>query len=502
MPTKTTLRSHKFFNQFLNDESFSSNLSEFTENLAGNEIELLKVVSELEITWEAKSSSAVEWDFERSGNDISIQRSSGNFFTDGFWVGSVCDIRRNVGSNIIFQIDFISNDGRTIEGTRQNTNNIPNGSYDDMILRPIAADSSNALTALEYGFGIIGEQEPYNNLSKVSNNPQKYYFTALNALPTNGQVKGQYNDFVSGSMECIKQSDPDTFTQRYEISHIFRVNPFYLDGDLSNLQNGVVPDLFNNDSLKYAFDVDFRITNSNPNKSVKATFDNVLGSVGWFGENFNGFDNNYNIVSIAYEDVATTDSVDGLQISSRTKVTVEVEKINGVFNPSQRHGFFVSYLAPQNEYQNTVTTQDENFLLDSLFHNSGSGVLFGTGIIKSLDSNILGSGNLQIVAETEYLIDQQLRLSTDSSFLISIQLADNTLSSGNSDRVQLYSTGQYQKSGLIEGLASVSKFNYLVYGEQLGIDSGAITVDEAWNEDAILIDGEFELDLVKFDQIR
>jgi hypothetical protein len=355
---------------------------------------------------------------------------------------------------------------------------------------PIASDASNSLTSLIYGFGIIGKGETYNNRSKVSGNEQKYYFTSLavGGGAQTGIAKGTFNDWVSGSATCERLANADAYTQVFEISHIVRVLPYYTDGQITNLQDNILPDLFLTE-LKYAFDVDFRTVLSNPNKSIKAIYDNVLGSVGWFNQNFNGFDNQYLIESIAYEDSALATSTDGLQISSKTKATITVARAGGVISVGQRAGVFVSYLPSQNEYQNTATTLAENFILDSLYHNEGTAAKVGTGVIKSLTSSIV-SDKLVIVAEFEYTTAQQLRLTTASNYLLVVQIADSALSSGNSNRVNLIAdVNSYQKGAFIEGLFDIISLHYLVNGNDLDNDEGFLSIEEIWNEDSICLKG-------------
>lgn len=498
MPIETTLTSHKFLNQFTNLEDFSANLSDFTENLAGGTIESIKVVSQIEITWVSESSQSDIWEIDFTPSvSLVISRSSGNFRNDGLLIGGLVHLFEGVNFRNFGNVESINESGNTIVITTTNTGGFSDGNYTNASIKPIVSDATNSLTSLIYGFGIIGANETYNTLSKVSQNPQGYYFTNLSigGGAQTGIAKGTFNDWVTGSMTCERLADADTYTQAFEISHIFRIEPHYVDGELTNLENNVLPDLYKA-SLKYAFDVDFRTVLSNPNKSIKATYDNTLGSVGWFNQNFNGFDNQYQIDSIEYEDSALATDSDGLQLSSKTKATITVSRIGGVILAGQRAGVFVSYLPAQSEYQDTATTLSENYLLDSIYHNEGTTAEVGTGIIKSFNSSIV-SDNLVIVVEFEYTTAQQLRLTTDSGYLIAVQIADSALSSGNSNRVNLIAdTNTYQKGAFIEGLFDVTTFNYLVNGETVA-DLGNLEIAEIWNEDSLSAKGTFDLDLSK-----
>ena len=115
--------------------------------------------------------------------------------------------------------------------------------------------------------------------------------------------------------------NPSTYVQQFEIELDFMINPFYVDGELVNIEENIIPDLLADlNSLKFAYELEFRTNISDPsgNKAIYVT--ETLGSVGWFGENFNGFTNNYEVDSISYSDSLTLDSVSGLQAGRKTSV--------------------------------------------------------------------------------------------------------------------------------------------------------------------------------------
>ena len=499
MPIETLITSQKFFNQFNNGLDFSESTGDFTQNSVGGAIDLLKVETEIQVSWFSEASQGNSFTFTRNtSTDWTIERPNGSFADDGFWVGAKVQLIKASGFGFLIPpatIDIISSDGKKIQLTSDSPTPFNSGVYSDLSMFPVI-DSSNELTSLILGFGIIGQNEQYNTRSKVSNNTQQYYFAGIDVTGVDGIAKGTFNDFVTGSAFCQTISTSEDYTQAFRITHVFRIVPYYLDGELPNLQNVTPPDLFTQPSLKYAFDVEFRQVLSNPNIAIKSTFDTQKGSIGWFNQNFNGFDNNYTVESIEYEDVTTANETEGLQLSSRTKATITVSKVGGVLSAGQRAGVFVSYLPTQSEYQNTVTNLSENFLLDSAYHNEGDPAPIGDGIIKSIDSSIV-LDRIVLEVEIEYSTTEQLRLTTDSNYLIVVQIADSAIASGNSDRVNLIAdVNTYKKGAFIEGLFNVTDFGYLVNGQTVSDDSTPI-IEEIWNEDSISVKGSFDLDLSK-----
>ena len=83
---------------------------------------------------------------------------------------------------------------------------------------------------------------------------------------------------------------------------------------------------------------------SNPNGVTTAEDSQQLGSVGWFNENFNNFNNNYSIDSVAYQDVATATAVGRINAAEQTEVTITVDSANGTFAANSKFTLCVSYL--------------------------------------------------------------------------------------------------------------------------------------------------------------
>jgi hypothetical protein len=288
-------------------------------------------------------------------------------------------------------IDSISADGKTLVYTL-NSGSFPlaNDTWNDAGLRGLTD-----LTSSVYKFGLVDNNANFSITSKVSNNDQGYYGAGigervLGVRDTNFvelQRLGSYEDWRTGSARIRYVSNPSTYVQRFEMEHEFTIVPYYLDGELSNLQDNVIPPLLAGlNSLKYVYSAGLRTVLSNPNTEKVAILENNLGSVAWFNENFNGFNNNYQVNSVVYEDAITTDSADGILIGAKTKITVEVEKNSGNFSPTEKAGVYVSYLPSQDEYQDTTLTDlKANFLYDNALNNGGLAPVVGQDFITNFE---------------------------------------------------------------------------------------------------------------------
>ena len=97
-------------------------------------------------------------------------------------------------------------------------------------------------------------------------------------------------------------SRPSTYVQRFEIQHEYIINP-YINFDLYE----------GNKSLKYVSKFDFRVDLPNLNTSKIAIDDLQQGSTGYFDENYDGYNNDFTVSALVYEDVPTASIVTELE---------------------------------------------------------------------------------------------------------------------------------------------------------------------------------------------
>jgi len=504
MPLTVSVTNIKFLNEFKNDVGFASNPSDTTPNMAGHIMERQKAVYEVDVTWTAAVTSGDTWTVPGGGLNV-IVRSTGSWYADGFTVGDICDWIQGAAFAANITITAISNNGRSLYYTL-NTGSI--------------TDSSNAtllgitpLTALINGFGLIENNDSFSIESEVTGNDQAFYGAGIGADLGGGvrdtnfvnmTPQGSVLDWRTGSMRARFVGNPINGTQRFEIEHEFVIPPWYIDGELSNIQNNIMTPLFSGqNSLKYVFNPELRSSLSNPLSSKSVKIDNQLGSVAWYGENFNGFQNNYQVNSINYEEQATTNSASGLLIGSKTKVTIEVQKNNGNFSVGERAGVYVSYLPSQAEYTNTTLTDlIDNFIYDNAVNSNGLASVNGQDFIENFEIINISGNTMDLVFEVDYSTLQKVRLSNlnsqgDIYYVIGVQLGDNSLSSANSDRVMLIGdVNQYDESADIPDLLEFTKFDIYSHDRIIGIDSGNTDLT-AWIEDGIALDYTMSLNLNK-----
>jgi hypothetical protein len=519
MAVNINILSQKFYDQFKNDVNFASNPADFTLNLAGSVMEQIQIIREFDVSWNyfSSASNPMGGISELSPGVLRLELGGGKKWrTEGFAVGD--DI-------LITWQDASASQNNT--GTITSINNsvaiiswsgfpIP-GNINGWINNTTKIHGISDLTALDYYFGLVDNSETtVDPKSKVSGHDQGYYaagigaggprstaFVNMNILSLSSDQGWVTNSarirYVSSTI-----SDGQPISQKFELEHIITINPWYLDGELNNLLNNIIPnDLTGANSYKYVFKALFKTALSNPNTEKKIELTSDLGSVAWFNENFNGYNNLYQINSIVYTEQATGNPANGLLISSKTRVTIQVQSNARNFVAGERVGVYASYLPDQSEYDTTpLTNMFQNFLYDNALGNSGAAGINGQYFITNL-TTFSPSGNLMtLFFDVEYTGPQKSFLAQKlqnqpTYFLIGVQLGDVTALSGDSDKLIILADVElYDESADIPGLIEITKFDIYPHNQQIGA-GGFYSDYEGWNEDGVVIDFEYKLNLLQ-----
>jgi len=120
----------------------------------------------------------------------------------------------------------------------------------------------------------------------------------------------------------------------YEIELVFMLSSFF--EDVTNLEDRVAPgEVFDAASLTDNFEIIGMPVYNNPNIQIKNDMSNTdkLGNTGWFDENYNGLENDFNIVSLTYQQHTDLSQPAGgvtvtqLDHQNNIKVTAVIDRI-------------------------------------------------------------------------------------------------------------------------------------------------------------------------------
>ena len=491
MPIVVEVVDTDFFTEFTNGVGFGDLTSKTTKNLVGSVMENVRASQLFDVSWYFQASSSNK--LTVSGSGTVFTRESGSFFDDGFASGDEVYLSSVTNAEITALTETTM--------TFATPTGISDNEYEVFTIA-----GKIIQTALFYGFGLIENSENFNTTSKVTENQQGYYVAGINPNFEIMEKLGDFKGWQTGTARVRRVSigGAPFYKQRFLIDHDFTIVPYYLNGELVNLQNNLIPALLDGQkSLKYVFEPKFRTVLSNPNTEKSSKIDNNLGFTAWFNESGNGTNNNYQVNSIIYQDANSLDNADGLLIGSKTKVTIEVESLLRSFGTNERAGVYVSYLPTEEEYVDTVlTNQKQNFIYDNALNNGGLSAEEGQVFITNFEvANISGS-TMDLTFDVEYDNLTKAFLSNKNSvneakFLIGVQLGDISADAGNMDKVMILAdVKDYDESADIPDLIVNTELNFFPYPILVGADTGYTSLTQ-WNEDGFTIEGKFDLDLSK-----
>ena len=487
----------KLYDQLRNGNNFNINTTLNKKNLAGYVGGKYKLINEFAVSvyWNDDSDLTLDINY----NEKWLECEGVDWENEGFSVGD------KIGWSVDYNDSFYSSGSSeitSISGIRLYFSNDANQPPDVNSLSfsgKKAVYLSEKKRAINYSFGFVENGDDYSNNSLLTNASQTYYgsYGIGTELSTDLQQLGENKDWVSG--ECVFEGmgqndlfDIDGFQLgiefKYEISHKFLLNPFYREGDISNLTNpnGVIPPdyLIGDASLKYVFNTDLRRELSNPNTSINYKQYKLLGSTAYYNENYNGFNNNFKISNVKYNN----GDLDGINPNETTTVTFDVESLNGVELDTAIASLYVFKCTEETEYTNTTsTTLEQNFLYDSLRTDGASQT--GTGIIKTLSFASQTLTKRTVTATISYTQAEQLKIEEGDFFALTIAVTSDL--TANDDVNLLVDVKEYDTTIDIPGLATMPKFDLSPY------EGGEFDSIRAFNEDGINAVCQLVLDTTK-----
>lgn len=494
MPVTINPTDVKFFRQLINGVAYTDNPGEFTPNLVGNCFHRVKLTQKINIEWALYGTSGNP--ITRNTTQDYLEIASGSWIEEGFSIGDTFDLFKAWSTVPILEGELTINSFSADEKRAYFTLN--SGAFTLTKYDDAACRGKTDLTSLFYKFGIIENDDPVSFLNTVTEGEQTYYLGDIDGTLTDMIPQGTRRDWRTGTAKVKKNSNPYTYVQQFEIEHEFRIPEFATQETITKLLNDESPVIYEGESSpKYVYQVNFGTANSNPNSRKTETFDSNLGSVGWKDQNFNGLNNDYNVDSVVYYETATpANSLNGLKLGIDTTafITISTTRTNA-FSNGEPVGVIIAYLPPSDEYENTITGFDENFIIDQAYVDIGDPAV-SSDFIKNFSVAINGS-DIELTIEVDYSAAQQLRLDDSKYYAILVDIGDPTFSSGSSDQVLLLAEArQYVAATDIPGLFDVNSMRF--FDENMIVDTNiGYTSFDGYNEEGFAVDGEFQIDLNK-----
>lgn len=497
MPIFKQITSQKFYSQYRNGETWSLLPNDTTSWLIGLVGEKLKCETTITIAWGSAGDGSPNDGIATSGSTAT--RNVGSWLDDGFSLGDTILAYTTGGSenspNVANGATITFVDDTTMIVDTPFTNTSSNYSW-------IRFLGTSDLEGAFFKFGLIENSENLNFDSKIDNTEQSYSINGLvtagagTPLTMNPQNGGNVKAWQTGSVDCTYVSESTSGALKtYKIEHEFTLLPYFVDGWQSNISLQQLPTLFSNGkSLKYVFELDLRKTVNNPNEKKTITQENVLGNVGWFEQNFNGFINLFSISNL--QKTVSAVAVDNLIVSETNHVAFSIDRSSGSFLGSENVIVYVSKLPDFAAQTEPSRTFEENFVYDTKLATAGGGAVSST-IIQNLTVTHPGGATLDVELDIVYSSAQQSLLSSTDKYLISCIVGSDvstfTVNKSNQldDRAALIVDSDfYQKNTDIDGLISEQQGYFFRHYRDYTHDPGKTDV-KGWIEDGYLWNVKF-----------
>ncbi len=232
------------------------------------------------------------------------------------------------------------------------------------------------------------------------------------------------------------------YKSTYKITHYTKINPFIL-------YQMVIPPFVDSNCLKLITKIDAMKLFSDPNILHSAVKDNIIGNVGWYGENYNTGTTNYSITNLTYKVAGV--AVPSIQLDT-TETVIEFDINNTVAAPFTDFPTGTEYVigfhkvpADPSEYLGTGKLLDVNFLFDRLYGAVGgsanNGINYGGTyqVLKGYASAYTTTSVLHIKVGIKMVaaVLASFGASSNPQYFISIALRKRSLATNVGDDVCL-----------------------------------------------------------------
>lgn len=479
------ITSSKFYNELRNSSTFANNLSDFTTELVGNVGETIQVIRNITVYTEILADDFGGFDYDNTGTYGKFT-FGGNWFTEGLSVGATVSISWD-GNTVSETIFSVTGSGGTILNVTKT--NLDLAGLTTQTRTDFVIVVSSAPDRVLYKYGLNQLTANTNNYqSPFDNNEQAYYLNGITGVYQNLiPITSNGVSWDLGEVE-IKLVGTVSNVHEFEIKHTFKI-PYFVDGELNNIDNVLAPsNLVGGNSFKYGFGLFLAETNTNYNRILEDS--GLNGSVGYYNENFNGFNNDYEIQNLVISNSYSNNTLEGTENNT---VTFQIKNNNGNFIAGQEVVFKHSKLPTGSEYENNTYTFDDVWLTDSLETQVGF-VGISSSIITSCSVSLNADNSLLDVGFTiSYSASEQGLISDTKNWLLSALIDDNTTSANSSNRVNLKIDSQlWSKDTDVAGLVQNNDIVFFKSEDEIVAFGSKLTNFSGWDGDFVGVRFAFE----------
>lgn len=472
------LKKIEFFNEAINGQNFKTGSP--TSYLHGNVGDRVRVFSVIETQLLTESDSNNTFDVS-SGQ---ITRTSGSFLDDGFFPNQTIELleldgggQRQIG--LVTFVDDLVIDYNVQSGT------FSNGTYPDSPNGTLQVTCIDNLSAFVYRHGVVENNESTNYESKYNGRINEWKGLAMTPATT-VQCTAKNGSNKDGSVQ-VEYVSNNNGVHTLNVTHTFKIPPFYLDDYASDLINGTIPSLLlTQNSLKYVFESEMRFDSNNPNNVLTYAFDRYKGSVGWYGEELNSNEPEFEVTSVSYADIWGA-ALTGVKPDTITVVTIA---LSGDFISNTSIVSNIATTKASSVYEPSNDDFDTTFLFDSIV-SVGTGTKLGANIIKKATITFPTSTTATVVLEVEYSSNQRGSIDFENdNVLIWLSIADQSLPISSTNKCSvLVVFEQYEYTRDITGLLTWGTVEVFAHNDAVN----GFSSYRGWPQDGVRVEWTAQL---------
>jgi len=484
--------SKKYFNQYRNydfaTETWTLNTTEFTDRLQGNVGETLYLEEEIQVGTIVNEEKGVEQEFISSQGLISS--AFYDYEKEGLYKGAAILIEFD-GESISGTVEGITNGGTDLCIDSATVTAIDATSWaKDLTRKDVVIKVTTRPEYLLYKYGINQNDSTTPNYRSPLDGFEQSY--SLNGITGSFQTMAFSGNEIGSSLGEVQvkfDSTTDSYLHAFTITHEFVV-PYYTEGQLSNIQNGIAPNnLKRNSSLKYGNG--FFFGGDKNNTTLEYEDLGQIGNIGYYGENFSGKVSEFEVRNYAVSNASNTGKV---EVTENNTVTFSIAS-TPAFTGGETIIIEHSKLPSSNEYANSRNSFESNWVRYKVQQTEGAAATGST--IFSNVTVTLNAGQLDVSFDIGYPPDDQDKLTNTSALELKVTIATTDLSDpDNMNRATISAfTGQPSKDTDTPNLVSSWQPSIYKHSE---FDSGTAYTDfNGWDGDLVGESGIWRTDVTQ-----
>lgn len=301
-----------------------------------------------------------------------------------------------------------------------------------------------------FDYGLIENKEATNFLSKVDGSLMRYEygsapmpstFTSMNAVGKRDWQLGLITLDDCQIRETSSGDDLANYRYKFEIKQTFLIHPFYLHTQILDFLLPKAPKYFLlQKALRHVFRFRAYRELQDPNVYQELIFDDKIGNTGWFDEEYNGGDAEYEVQNLTYSNSVGLTRDDTITVNFDVSNTAD--NTNGL-----AHYVCVNFIMlPEDEadYQNLDVFQYKNYCFDRALATTGGSTVQGINnatnneVIKNM-SVTSGTNKVSVQLDIDFGSDVKDKINTLSNkrYLIAAYAVANGMTAEDANYVTM-----------------------------------------------------------------